>query len=79
MGEAQNLSQRYKAFINLLHKLGTSKLILNSCVGLTVVAKLMQRLGPAQFVDQQLAVALPPLRNPIFQKNKKSMINSRPH
>ena len=52
MGKAQNISQRYKASIP--YKLGISKLILTSCVGLIVVAQLMQRLGLTQLVDQQL-------------------------
>ena len=38
----------------LPHKLGISKLILTSRVGLIVVAQLMQRLGLAPLVDQQL-------------------------
>ena len=38
----------------LPHKLGISKLILTSRVGLKVVAQLMQRLGLTQLVDQQL-------------------------
>ncbi len=38
----------------LPHKLGISKHILTSRVGLIVVAQLMQRLGLAQLVDQQL-------------------------
>ena len=40
----------------LPHKLGISKHILTSRVGLIVVAQLMQRLGLTQLVDQQLPV-----------------------
>ena len=39
---------------NLPHKLGISKLILTSRVGLIVVAQLMQRLELAPLVDQHL-------------------------
>ena len=39
MGKAQNISQRYK--VSKPHKLGISKLILTSRVGLIVVAQLL--------------------------------------
>ena len=40
----------------LPHKIGISKRILTSRVGLIVVAQLMQRLGLEQLADRQLPV-----------------------
>ena len=57
MGEAQKISQRYKAHVDLPHKIGISKRILTSRVDLIVVAQLMQRLGLEQLADRQLPVA----------------------
>ena len=57
MGEAQEISQRYKAHVDLPHKIGISKRILTSRVDLIVVAQLMQRLGLEQLADRQLPVA----------------------
>ena len=55
MGEAQNISSEITSRSSILpHKLGISKLILTSHVGLIVVVQLMQRLGLAQLVDRQL-------------------------
>ena len=55
MGEAQKCL-RYKAHVDLPHKIGISKRILTSRVGLIVVAQLMQRLGLEQLADRQLPV-----------------------
>ena len=55
MGEAQKCL-RYKAHVDLPHKIGICKRIVTSRVDLIVVAQLMQRLGLEQLADRQLPV-----------------------
>ena len=57
MGEAQKYLRGTRLMSILPHKIGISKRILTSRVGLIVVAQLMQRLGLEQLADRQLPVA----------------------
>ena len=56
MGEAKKYLRGTRLMSILPHKIGISKRILTSRVGLIVVAQLMQRLGLEQLADRQLPV-----------------------